>query len=43
LATIEVSFQSPSPILKSSRLITNAPLAVVLAPACASETGTTTS
>ena len=43
LATIEVSFQSPSPILKSSRLMTNAPLAVVFAPVCASTTGTVTS
>src|SRR4051812_5682073 len=42
LATMDVSFQSPSPILKSRRLIVNAPVAVVLPPACASATGTTT-
>src|SRR5436190_2320866 len=43
LATIDVSFQSPSPMRKSSRLMTKAPLAVVFAPVCASVTGTTRS
>src|SRR6218665_422677 len=43
LATIEVSFQSPSPILKSRRLIVKLPVAVVVGPACATCTGTTTS
>src|SRR6185295_13556659 len=43
LATIDVSFHSPSPMRKSRRLMTKAPVAIVLPPDCDSVSGTTTS
>ena len=43
LATIDVSAHSPSPILKSSRLIVKLPLAVLAGPAWVTLTGTSTS
>src|SRR5262249_7722744 len=43
LARSEVSAHSPSPILKSLRLIANWPVAVVTPPACATAIGTVTS